>query len=65
MIKITLCQSDFNKLQHKTFFNQGNTENWKYGDMKSGRFSEVEMTPIIKNGQSKGGKVYIMEINCQ
>ena len=35
---------------------QGNAENWKYNDKKSGRFSEVEMTPIIKNGNLKAGK---------
>jgi len=31
-------------------------ENWKYGDNKNARFSEVEITPIIKNGNSKAAK---------
>ena len=35
---------------------QSGAENWKYGDKKNARFSEVEITPIIKNGNSKAGK---------
>ena len=31
-------------------------DNWKYGDFRKGRVSEVEITPIVRNGKAKVGK---------
>ena len=31
-------------------------DNWKYGDFRKGKVSEVEITPIVRNGKAKFGK---------
>ena len=30
--------------------------NWKYGDFRKGKVSEVEITPIVRYGKAKPGK---------
>ena len=30
--------------------------NWKYGDFRKGKVSEVEITPIVRYGKAKAGK---------
>ena len=55
-------------------------DNWKYGDFRKGKVSEVEITPIVRNGKAKFGKnkfdigrkliklfnrnFFIIDINC-
>ena len=31
-------------------------DNWKYGDFRKGKVSEVEITPIVRNDKAKFGK---------
>ena len=31
-------------------------DNWKYGDFRKGKVSEVEITPIVRNEKAKFGK---------
>ena len=31
-------------------------DNWKYGDFRKGKVSEVEITPIVRYGKAKAGK---------
>ena len=35
---------------------QGMDTNWKYGDFRKGKVSEVEITPIVRYGKAKPGK---------
>ena len=32
------------------------SDNWNVGDLRTGGFQDIEVTPIVGNGHSKGGK---------